>query len=290
MWASGEAQQLDKRIALEFTKKTGVPVRFIPASESASRRLAQETALLDQKSTAVDVLQVDITWPGIMANDLVDLKDALKDNLAGELPQAVENATIGGRLVAAPLQVGYGMLYYRTDLIRKYGFSDPPRTWDELETQASRIQQGERASGHADFWGYVWQGADYEGLTCNALEWQSSHGGGNFLEKDHTVNVNNPAAIRAFERAAHWVGVISPPGVLAFFISKTISAMSGKAEGSPFCATGVMFTRSQKVPQVGNRFAIALCPLKSISTRVLSVDGIWESPNTALIAPKQLPL
>jgi trehalose/maltose transport system substrate-binding protein len=48
------------------------------------------------------------------------------------------------------------------------------------------------------------------------LEWQVAEGGGRIIENDQTISVNNPGAIRAWERAARWVGSISPPGVLAF--------------------------------------------------------------------------
>jgi len=109
-----------------------------------------------------------------------------------------------------------GVLAYRTDLLRKYGYTHPPATWDELENMAARIQEGERAAGKKDFWGFVWQGAAAEGLTCDALEWQFSEGGGRIIEDNQTVSVNNPAAIRAWQRAARWVGWISPPGVIAY--------------------------------------------------------------------------
>jgi trehalose/maltose transport system substrate-binding protein len=75
---------------------------------------------------------------------------------------------------------------------------------------AARIQAGERAKGKKQFWGFVWQGAADEGLTCDALEWQASDGGGRIIEEDQTISVNNPLAIRAWQRAAHWVGSISP--------------------------------------------------------------------------------
>jgi trehalose/maltose transport system substrate-binding protein len=50
-------------------------------------------------------------------------------------------------------------------------------------------------------------------LTCNALEWQVSDGGGPIIEADGTISVNNPDAIRSWQRAAHWIGWISPPSV-----------------------------------------------------------------------------
>jgi trehalose/maltose transport system substrate-binding protein len=123
---------------------------------------------------------------------------------------------VGGRVVAIPYHAQVGALDYRVDLLRKYGFDHPPRTWSELEHMAERIQRGERASGKKDFWGYVWQGAEAEALTCNALEWQVAEGGGQIIEGDGTISINNPAAIRSWERARHWIGWISPPSVIAY--------------------------------------------------------------------------
>jgi trehalose/maltose transport system substrate-binding protein len=131
-------------------------------------------------------------------------------------PPCCTNNTVDDRLVALPLRIGFGMLYYRTDLLEKYGFDAPPTTWDELEMMAQTIQDGERADGNAEFWGFVWQGNAYEGLTCNALEWQVSNGGGSVVNPDGAISVNNSATIDAFERAAGWVDTISPPGVLSY--------------------------------------------------------------------------
>src|SRR4029453_7622948 len=88
--------------------------------------------------------------------------------------------------------------------------------WTELEEMASRIQAGERARGEKDFWGFVWQGAVGEGLTCAGLEWQMSEGGGRITETDKTITVNNPQAMLAWQRARRWVGSISPPGVVSY--------------------------------------------------------------------------
>jgi len=61
--------------------------------------------------------------------------------------------------VAIPHHAYVGVLMYRPDLLRKYGFREPPKTWDELETMATRIQAGERAKGQKDFWAMFGKGA-----------------------------------------------------------------------------------------------------------------------------------
>ena len=118
--------------------------------------------------------------------------------------------------MALAYRADIGLLYYRTDLLRQYGYREPPRTWDDLEIMAARIQAGERAKGKKEFWGFVWQGAADEGLTCNALEWQAAEGGGRIIEENQAISVNNPQTIRAWQRAAHWIGYISPPGVVGY--------------------------------------------------------------------------
>lgn len=271
-WMGGDSHKLDEQVVTEFTRHTGIPVRLVPEPESASQELTQALAFLKQGAGAVDVFQVDTTWPATVADYMLDLKDLLKDQLSDELPQAVENATVRGRVVAAPLFVEYGMLYYRTDLLRRYGFSHPPRTWNELEVESSRIQAGERRRGRTNFWGYVWQGADYEGLTCNALEWQSSQGGGNLLEPDHTVNVDNPAAIRAFSRAGRWVGTISPPGVIAYIEEDSRNLwQSGRA--AFLRSWSYAYPLARRSPEVGHRFSVA--PMPAGAAGRSSVLGGW---------------
>jgi trehalose/maltose transport system substrate-binding protein len=108
------------------------------------------------------------------------------------------------------------LLYYRTDLLEKYGFKNPPNTWSELTRMAQTIQDGERKTGDKDFYGFLWQGAAYEGLTCNALEWLASSEAGYIVESDGRVSINNPHAKSALTMAQNWVGTISAKGTTGY--------------------------------------------------------------------------
>ena len=70
--------------------------------------------------------------------------------------------------------------------------------------------EGESARATRTSRGFVCQGNAYEGLTCDALEWHASNGGGTIIEPERQVTINNPQAVAAFERAKSWVGTISP--------------------------------------------------------------------------------
>lgn len=198
----------------QFTKQTGIQIRHLPAPESVADQLSLTSQMLD-RSTA-DVYGIDVIWPGILQSKLLDLAPHFVSQLAAMDPEIIANFTVHGRLVALPYHTNVGVLYYRSDLLREYGFRKPPKSWDELEEMAARIQAGERAKGHADFWGYLWPGAASEGLTCDALEWQFAEGGGHIIEPDGKISVNNPNTIRAWQRAARWIGTISPPNVLTY--------------------------------------------------------------------------
>src|SRR5262249_4922933 len=147
---------------------------------------------------------------------LMNLKPYFASELSSQNPAVLSSYTVGDEVVAIPHHAYMGVLYYRPDLLRRYGYHEPPTSWDELEKMSERIQAGERARGVKDFWGYVWQGGIDEDLTCSGLEWQMAEDGGRIIEQDKTISVNNPNTIRAWQRAAHWVGWISPPSVVAY--------------------------------------------------------------------------
>lgn len=213
LWAT--ARPGDEEAVAYCNEQTGINVEVVSGPESATDRLALYLQFFGAGSGDIDVMQIDVIWPGILAEHLIDLTPYV-DNLDAHFPAIVQNNTVDGKLVGIPWFTDAGLLYYRTDLLEKYGYDGPPATWSELTEMAGTIQEGERGEGLSDFWGYVWQGNAYEGLTCDALEWQYSFNGGQIVEPDGTISINNPNAVAAFDLAASWVGTISPSGVTTY--------------------------------------------------------------------------
>jgi trehalose/maltose transport system substrate-binding protein len=216
--AVGQELELTKASAKRYMDAhPNVTIEVFDTPDAVQDRLGVYLQYFETKSSEADLYQIDVIWPGDLAEHLIDLNTYGAKAVAGEhFPAIIENNTVDGRLVGIPWFTDAGLLYYRTDLLKEYGYDAPPKTWDELETMAKKIQDGERAKGNADFWGFVWQGNSYEGLTCDALEWVYSNDGGTIISADKKITINNDKAVAAITKAAGWVGNISPKGVTGY--------------------------------------------------------------------------
>jgi multiple sugar transport system substrate-binding protein len=123
----------------------------------------------------IDVIGGDVIWPIQFAaqgwvQDLSDKFPASEQNKF--LPGPIEASTYEGAIYAVPWFEDAGVLYSRSDLLEKAGYSAPPKTWDELKEMALKISQDEGIPN-----GFVFQGKNYEGGVCDALEYIRTHGG-----------------------------------------------------------------------------------------------------------------
>jgi len=212
--AVGPGAVADETAVARFVEETGIEVEVIPRPDSATESYAQYQRVFQGEDSSMDVGMIDVIWPGAFAQHLADLTDTFSDTIDQYFETVVENNTIDGKLVGVPWFGDNGILFYRTDLLETYGFDGPPTTWDELEEMATTIMEGEREA-NPEFQGFVWQGNAYEGLTCNALEWLASAGGGTIVE-DGEVTLDNDAAKEFLTRTQGWIGTISPDGVTGY--------------------------------------------------------------------------
>ncbi len=213
--SGGSDLKFCKQHADDWARKTGHTVRTYSPPNSVTEALALYRQLFAAKSGDIDIILIDIVWPGILKDHLLDLRPHSGGQEAQHFAAIIANNTVNGRLVGMPWYTDAGMLYYRADLLRKYGLK-PPLTWAELGSTAATVMAGERAAGQRDFQGFVFQAKAAETLTCNALEWVASFGGGRLVDEAGNITANNPAAALALDTIAGFVGTISPVGVLNY--------------------------------------------------------------------------
>ncbi len=130
---------------------------------------------LEGKSDAIDVMGLDIIWIAEFARAgwLMDLSPWFSaDKQAKFLPATIRAATFQGGIYGVPWFTDAGLLYYRKDLLAKYGLG-VPQTWPELIHAAQTVLRGEN---NPNLSGFLWQGKQYEGLMCDAMEFFGSNG------------------------------------------------------------------------------------------------------------------
>jgi trehalose/maltose transport system substrate-binding protein len=203
------------KYAEEWGKKNGHTVKMYSPPASTTDNLALLRQQFAAKSADVDVIMIDVVWPGVIKDHLVDLKKYSQGAEAKHFPSMVANNTVDGKLLGMPWFTDAGLLFYRKDLLEKNGLK-PPETWDQLSAAAKKVIDAERAAGNADFQGFVFQAKAYEGLSCNALEWVASFGGGEIVDGAGNITINNANAAKALDTAAVWIGTIAPGGVLNY--------------------------------------------------------------------------
>ena len=128
-----------------------VTVNVLETPDLADSRLGVYLQLFEAQSSEVDVFQIDVIWPGDLAEHFVDLYEyGARDVVDEHFPAIIANNTVDGKLIGIPWFTDAGLLYYRTDLLEKYGFSGPPTTWDEFldVARALKAQAVDAAPDH----------------------------------------------------------------------------------------------------------------------------------------------
>lgn len=209
---SGSVQALIDQFNQENQGNISVTLREMPAD--SGQHFDQLNTEFQSGEIGIDVIGGDVIWPAQFAANgyIADLSDRFSEEERNKyLPAVIKANTYEGGIYGVPWYIDAGMLYYRRDLLEASGFTAPPETWDELKEQASTVQQDSGTQ-----YGFVFQGADYEGGVVNALEyiWTS---GGDVLEGEDTVVINSPEARRGLEIERSMIeDGVSPEGVTQY--------------------------------------------------------------------------
>lgn len=268
---SGIGNQLDVALAKKFSDETGVQVTVVGKPSSATENYSTYQRFFQAQSPDLDVMMIDVIWPSAFAQHLVDLNGKLGDQAKKAFPSIIENNTVDGKLVGFPFFGDFGMLFYRTDLLQKYSVA-VPKTWDELEAAAKKILDGEKGS-NPNLQGFVFQGNAYEGLTCDALEWIASSGGGKLVENKQ-VTFNNAQSVAIFNKVKGWVGTVAPKGVTSYQEDETAQAFTGGnavfVRNWPY-----MYQLAQDATATKGKFDVAPLPVTGTNKPVGTLGG-WQ--------------
>ena len=267
----GAGNVRDARLAKRFTHDTGIKVSVTPHPKASDASYAQLARAFSSKSSSIDVAMIDVDWPSAFAPYLVNLKPKLGRLAKKHIKSIVTNGTVGGKLVVMPWFSDYGILYYRTDLLKKYNYKAPPKTWSDLFKMAKKIQDGERKS-NPNFTGFVFQGNAYEGLTCNTLEWIASVGGGHFVDGGK-ITIDNAKARTILDAVRNQIGKITPRGVTSYQEDETEHAFDNGdaafARNWPY-QYGIGATAGSKVK---GKFSVTVLPHGSSGHSVATIGG-----------------
>ena len=188
------------------------------------------TQKLRNRDPSLDVFFMDVVWPAEFAAAGWALPlDAYFSTSEREkfLPAPILANTYGRRIYGVPVFIDAGMLYYRKDLLAKYGLS-PPSTWPELVTQAKTILAREK---DPRLTGFSAQFKQYEGLVCNMMEYILSNNGAFLDDSNLKSALDLPKAKEAVRFVRdRIIGEISQRGVLAYQEPESLAVfVQGKA-------------------------------------------------------------
>jgi len=213
--APNEVDYWEKLIG-EFEDKNHIKVKLLRQPTDTDMRRQSLVTPLNAKEKDPDLFLMDVAWIAQFAASgwLLPLDSCIKKDsfdmarLFGSVVHQVD--LYKGEVISLPVYIDCGLLYFRKDLLKKYGCSIP-ETWNDILKCVERIQDEERKN-NPNFFGFVWQGAQYEGLVCNFIEFIASNGG-NIMDIAGNITVNSNENIQAlqFMRDLIHKYQISPP-------------------------------------------------------------------------------
>jgi multiple sugar transport system substrate-binding protein len=212
---AGEVSYWKKLIVQDFEKENpGIHLEIIEAPNATDLTENLYTAAFILGDSPYDLVYMDVIWTGkfAAAGWLLDLSDRIsEDELKAFMDKDVEAGRYKDKLYRIPLRSDAGMLYYRTDLLEQIG-AKPPETFEDLVKTSQQLQEKK-----ATRWGYVWQGAQYEGLPAMFVEILEGFGGFWVNSETNEVGLDQPEAIKAVEFLRSAIDKsISPPGVTSY--------------------------------------------------------------------------
>jgi multiple sugar transport system substrate-binding protein len=232
----------------EFNKKyssQGLTAKLVEFPASADEQRNQFIQRQQAKSGDCDVFSSDVIWTAEFASQkwLYDLTPYMQQKKSEYIQAPIETATYDGKIWGAPESSDAAFIYYRTDKVKTL-----PATWQALYADAAK-------NG-----GIVYQGAPYEGLTCDFLELAFAAGGSVLSEDGTKATIDSPENVKALELMMSTVkDGAAPKAVTTYMEPESLAAFqTGKytyMRNWPYA-----YALNQKASKTKGKFAVAPFP------------------------------
>lgn len=260
-----EGEVLVRQLARFMAENPGIKVVQRVTPDAADQKHQLYVQWLNAGASDPDILQLDVIWTPefAAAGWILPLNQFLPDTSAF-FPSTITANRWQDSLYALPWFIDVGMLYWRTDLMRA-----PPATFKDLvrEAQKARRDGGPR-------YGFVWQGARYEGLITTFLEYLGAHGG-RILEGGRVV-VNSEPGLRALTEMRDEIyrhGIV-PSAVLTWHEEETRFAFqNGEAAFMRNWPYPVPLMEDSAESRVAGKFSVAPMPAGPGGTHTAAIGG-----------------
>ncbi|MFI1398054.1 ABC transporter substrate-binding protein [Streptomyces sp. NPDC020681] len=247
-WTLGAQNTVDefnrthKNIQVKFSEIPGQPDGYTKISNAVKAGNAPDIATIEYQMVPEFASQ----------GSLVDISEYAADTVESKFPKGLQDlVTFGGKTWSVPFDATPQLLYYRSDLFKKYGI-EVPKTWDEFKTTAEKVKKAEKNARIASF-------PKTDPALLAALSWQA--GGKWFATEGDSWK---PAVDDAGSKkvAAYWDGLIQDDLVQNFAgysPEETKARLSGQTLaflGASWSAGGM----STAMPDLKGKWAAAPIP------------------------------
>jgi multiple sugar transport system substrate-binding protein len=254
---TGETKEWRKRFNAKYEAQ-GVSVRILEFPASADEQRNQFVQRQEARAADCDVFRSDVIWTAEFASqgwlyDMTPYVERIKDRF---IESSLETATYDGRVWGVPSYTNAALLYYRKDKV-----SNVPATWQELYDQA--------ASGD----GIVFQGAAYEGLTCDWLELAFAAGGSVLSEDGQKATIDSSQNVAATKLMVDAVKRGAAPRSVATYMEPESLAAWQTGRYSFMRNWPYAYGLSQDTDELKGKFAVAPLPAYEGAGRASILGG-----------------
>ncbi|KMZ40948.1 MULTISPECIES: ABC transporter substrate-binding protein [Bacillales] len=265
-----DATDSTKKLVEAFQKahqNIEVEIREMPADSGQSHD--QYVTMFSAQSSEIDVFDLDVIWPAefAQAGYLLPLDRLMEQDgieTGKYIKGAMDAGNFGGQQWTMPKFIDAGLLFYRKDLV-----SEAPKTWDDLIAQAKAT----KGKGGTKF-GYLMQAKQYEGLVCNFVEFSASYGG-QILDEQGKVAVNNPATIKGLKKMIEVVKSDFVPTNITTFMEPESHTAFLEGQAAFIRNWPYQFALAQDQAQSKIVDQVAIAPLPAGDARSAAALGGW---------------